>query len=337
MKSMAEVLEKTKKQLNKSSINCNICAQGDELIIAVARCIECADYLCDTCNKSHGRMKLSNSHKCVKLTGDIEKDYKMAIDNLAQRNIDCTEHNNQPLKFYCKTDKTVVCTDCWNFNHNGHNCVKIEDVAEEEIQNAFASIGQRKDFLENQAKMSYDLTDTQQQKLEKILSSIQSDCRAMIKELEKYFNKLQSKAKKAHKTIIEQIQSQRSDIELERGDTERTLHYMTSLQKYGHPVEIVNSSADIKQKLQDWSSKLLSADFEHHEKSLDMGSYQPGHLDISKLRQFLTSHDETSVKTSATSLQSKRSQLGPLSVPKARRVLPSTDKEEDISTDTIPF
>ncbi|CAH1787729.1 unnamed protein product [Owenia fusiformis] len=310
MQSLAEALERTKKQLNKSSINCDICAQGDELRPAVARCIECAEYLCNTCDKSHGRTRLLKSHQRVKLTGDIEKDSKIAIDGLVQRNIDCTEHNDQPLKFYCKTDKTIVCRDCCITDHSGHSCVKIENVAKEELRNVSALIGlaiQRKDLLEKQLKNSENLTDIQGKKLQKLLSSIKSDRKAKITELERYFDKLESGAKEVHNNTVKQMKSQRSDIELQRGVTESTLLHLTSLQKHGHPVEIVTSSADIKQKLQDWSSMPLSVDLKPHLNSLDIGTYKPGHLDVSKLGQILTFTDKASDKTSATSFQSKKS------------------------------
>ncbi|CAH1775523.1 unnamed protein product [Owenia fusiformis] len=310
MKSMAEALERTKKQLGKSSINCDICAQGKQNTCAVARCIECAEYLCDACDKYHGRIKLLKSHKRVKLTGDPELDSKIAIDSLVQRNIDCPEHNDQPLKFYCKKDKTIVCRDCCITDHSGHSCVKIEDVAKEELRNVSALMGlaiQRKDILEKQLRNSDTLKDTQGKKLQKLLSSIKSDRRAMQSELDKYFNKLERDAKEVHNTTVKQTESQISDIELQKGVIESTLLHLNSLQKHGHPVEIVNSSADIKQTLQHWSSMASCVDIEPYDKSLDIGTYIPGHLDVSKLGQVLTSTDKTHVIVSATSLHSKES------------------------------
>ncbi|CAH1780179.1 unnamed protein product, partial [Owenia fusiformis] len=236
MKSLAEALERIKEQLNESSINCDICAQGKQHTHAVSRCIECAEYLCDTCDKCHGRMRSTKSHKRVKLTGDTEKDSKIAIDSLVQRNIDCTEHNDQPLKFYCKTDKTIVCRDCCITDHSGHSCVKIEDVAKEELRNVSALVGlaiQRKDLLDKQLKNSDDLTGTTEQKLQTLLSSIKSDRRAMISELDRYFNKLERDAKEVHNNTLKQIKSQRSDLELQRGVTESTLLHLTSVQKHG--------------------------------------------------------------------------------------------------------
>ncbi|CAH1782590.1 unnamed protein product [Owenia fusiformis] len=330
MKSMAEALERTKKQLNESSINCDICVQDDQHTHAVARCIECAEYLCNTCDKSHGRMRSSKSHKHVKLTGDTEKDSKIAIDCLVQRNIDCTEHSDQPLKFYCKTDKAIVCRDCCITDHSGHSCVKIEDVAKEEIRNVSALIGlaiQRKNLLEKQLKISDNLTETQGQKLQKLLSSIKSDRRAMQSELDKYFNKQERDAKEAHNNTLKQVESRRTDIELKKGITESTLLHLMSLQKHGHPVEIVNSSADIKQTLQDWSSMPLRVDSEHQDKSLDIGTYKPGHLDISQLGHIVTSTDKASVKASATSLQCKESPK--LCMPNLHRTEHLVDKKSE--------
>ncbi|CAH1800132.1 unnamed protein product [Owenia fusiformis] len=312
MKSMAEALEKAKQE-DEKDIECDTCMQGEEHSSAVARCVECAEYLCETCQKYHGRMRSTKSHKCIKLTGDLEKDSKIVIDSLVHRNIECPKHTDQPLKFYCKTHKTPVCRDCCMTDHSGHPCVNIEDVAKEELHKISTVIGlaiQKKDLLESKLRTAFNLTEIQGEKFKTLLRSIKSDRRAAQDELNKHFKKLESDAKDLQNKTVKQIKSHTSGIEHQKGVTESTLHHITSLQKYGHPIEIINSRADVEQTLQNWSAISSTSDLDALEKDIQIVRYKHRCLDTTKLGHIISTTDNAHTnRASVTSIKHKRKKM----------------------------
>ncbi|CAH1795691.1 unnamed protein product [Owenia fusiformis] len=307
MKSMAEALEKAKQE-DEKDIECDTCMQGEDHSSAVTRCVECAEYMCEICEIYHGRMRSTKSHQCVKLTGDPERDAKIAIESLGQRNVDCSKHAEQPLEFYCKTHKIPVCRDCCITDHFGHPCVEIDDVAKAELRKVSALMGlatQRKNLLESQLGTSVDLTDAQGKKFTELLNSINFDRQAAQNELDKHFNKLERDVQDLQDKTIKQIESQRSHLEQQKGITETTLLYVTTLQKYGHPIEIMKSRADINQILQNWSPMTSTADFDTLAKSLEKIRYQPRRLDVSKLGHIISASDKGQTRVSVTTVKRK--------------------------------
>ncbi|CAH1786983.1 unnamed protein product [Owenia fusiformis] len=302
MNSIVDTVERTKKRIQKE-IDCDSCMEEDQQEHAVVRCIECAENLCKICEKYHRRIKSTKSHELVELTGNPENDLSIIIEGLSKRNIDCPKHPDQSLQLYCKADKIPVCRECCIARHSGHQCVKIEQVANTEMQNISATIKlgfTQKEFLDQQIKSSTDVIATEKEKFQKLLMSMRSDHHAIRIEIALWFQKLEKAVFSLHNKTINQIESQRYTIECKKSVTESTLLNLTSLKKYGHPVEIVNSSTEIKQTLHDWSSSNLEDDFEPHNTSI----FEPGYLDTSQ--ESILRYNKPQVRVlSVPSLQNK--------------------------------
>ncbi|CAH1787294.1 unnamed protein product, partial [Owenia fusiformis] len=283
LKSMAEALEKNKKPLEKSDINCDICELGEQYSCAVAKCIECDQYLCKVCEKCHSRMKDTKSHQCIQLTGGAEEDPDIVEESLIQKKNVCSKHFSQPRKFYCKTHKIPLCKDCLS-EHLQCPCIMIKDVAQAEMKNVFklkGLINQRKDLIDKHLKTSNNLIKTQQQKLSELLNAITSNQRDMQSVFDKHFNSLKSEAKALFDINVKRIQSRLSDIELQQGVNDCTFHHLNLLQE--DHVELISLSADIQQRLQDWSTMPSVLASKHFDKSLQTHAYKPGYLDVSEL------------------------------------------------------
>ncbi|CAH1793661.1 unnamed protein product [Owenia fusiformis] len=297
--SMVEILENQLSRDKNLKANCDICAQEGDDVPAVSRCVECAENLCQACNKSHKRSQGTRSHNMYDLTGDPEKDARLALDNYVKRNIQCPKHQDQPLKFFCSKDKAIVCTHCCITEHPGHKCEAIEEAADKEKQNISALFGlanQRKELFEKFIQDSSDMLQSYQGNRESLLKEIDTDHAAKCKELDEHFaklhkeldeqlarrhkeqnenhKKLQNEAKAVAHEKTKVIQAKQNQHELEKGIAESTLLHLTALIKHGHPVDIMNSSTDTAKKLQDWGRIP-----EEDEDPVDKYTYQPGTLD----------------------------------------------------------
>lgn len=102
---------------------------------AVARCIDCANYLCLNCVMAHQFMHCFEGHRVLNLGGSNEsnnqKDENNKPNNLVITNgsgnnglgsndekaVYCPRHKVEILKYYCRTCTTPICKECTMLEH----------------------------------------------------------------------------------------------------------------------------------------------------------------------------------------------------------------------------
>src|SRR6218665_12551 len=87
------------------------------------RCFECKDNYCDSCVKVHQFQKLSRNHHLIKTGSETSSEMKLTIAT-----IDCTEHPQKPLDYYCVDCKKIVCASCFVESHSSHKCQDVTKV-----------------------------------------------------------------------------------------------------------------------------------------------------------------------------------------------------------------
>ncbi|XP_053390551.1 uncharacterized protein LOC128553429 [Mercenaria mercenaria] len=97
------------------SHNCGPCETDKDHIEAYGYCIDCEDYLCNVCFKSHGKNKASRHHTL--LTYD-----EISTENVSQLKTStctdiCTVHKKESVKFFCSKHKVLGCNDCMTLGH----------------------------------------------------------------------------------------------------------------------------------------------------------------------------------------------------------------------------
>ena len=97
------------------TIACDPCEYDHISKKAAAYCHECAEYLCEWCKTSHGKLKLTRSHKL--LSGELMPPKRLAavempvIDTVL---CSCTKHE---VTVYCKEHCSLVCVNCRTLHH----------------------------------------------------------------------------------------------------------------------------------------------------------------------------------------------------------------------------
>ncbi|CAH1781305.1 unnamed protein product [Owenia fusiformis] len=137
---IVDIVDRKRKLNEGDTIECDICIQDNLHSPALARCMECAENMCQACKRAHGLSRGTKSHELYKLTGNADEDSKTALAHLSSRNINCSEHPDQPLLFFCKEDKIPVCRDCCITEHSKHESVKIETISEPEKERIAALV-----------------------------------------------------------------------------------------------------------------------------------------------------------------------------------------------------
>ncbi|XP_018083505.1 transcription intermediary factor 1-beta isoform X2 [Xenopus laevis] len=94
------------------------CTSCDDNTVANSYCVECTEWLCETCVEAHQRVKYTKDHT-IKVKSSSKKETGRAVY--------CPVHKNEPLMLYCETCDTLTCRDCQLQGHKDHQYQFLED------------------------------------------------------------------------------------------------------------------------------------------------------------------------------------------------------------------
>lgn len=133
--------------IERMILDCTSCKTEEK---AVARCADCAQFLCPNCVSAHQYMRCFENHKVVKFE-EIKQIYKQNLIKLSENCVDnettssiniqidcgvpihkplfCKSHSNESLKFFCNTCQVAICSDCVATYHpsQSHTYERITD------------------------------------------------------------------------------------------------------------------------------------------------------------------------------------------------------------------
>lgn len=110
---------------------------------AVARCVDCANYLCPNCVMAHQFMHCFEGHRVVNLSEMKDESKNGLISNSlinseknGQKNSVCLRHIGEVLKYYCRTCSIPICKECLTLEHQAgiHEYEHIQDAAPKQIE-----------------------------------------------------------------------------------------------------------------------------------------------------------------------------------------------------------
>ena len=106
------------------------CSNCDKNNPATRYCLVCQAFLCATCFEYHQRFKVTKGHRNVL----IDKLQAQDVQELIHRPAMCSQenHEDQPLEFYCKDCKVLICQKCSIVSHNWRHLVTETQKAAQE-------------------------------------------------------------------------------------------------------------------------------------------------------------------------------------------------------------
>ena len=240
---------------------------------AVARCVDCANYLCSNCVMAHQFMHCFEGHRVLNLN-DVKEESKNGLTNGtvsgADKAIVCQRHKNELLKYFCRTCNVPICKECIAMEHpNGlHEYEHINDAAPKQLE----AIG----YAIQEAK------------------SKATDIRNVLKNVEHASSRLQIQYHKAQNEINETFMFYRSMLderkqellkELESVFSARQISIAVATQKGQENVEQILKTCEFVEKLNKCSTSVV--DILMFRKILD-----------NKLQSLLTHNVDSSVQSS---------------------------------------
>ena len=129
--SVVRLVEIVRLQEKVSSEVTPICQNCEDEEKAVLSCIECTIFLCEFCEKSHKKTKVTKGHKICSFDEMRNGNDDMA-SMLPEKVKLCTTRHPKPLELYCICEKVFICQICAITDHRDHKYGSISKIIEEE-------------------------------------------------------------------------------------------------------------------------------------------------------------------------------------------------------------
>ena len=185
----AEVAQLSRKIHSKEEKSCDQCIDKSNGP-ATSFCMECSEFLCESCSKHHIAWRKTFNHELQPVGGD-QLDSKAV--NVPHKPMNCQLHEDEILKFYCETCSALICRDCRDLHHKGHSVDRVEQMAEKEkiaLKSTRGSADQAKAKLDSAITHGNEVIQHIQSKQKSIEEGIDSTFKALDDALQSIIQKI---------------------------------------------------------------------------------------------------------------------------------------------------
>lgn len=236
---------------------------------AASKCLDCNKLLCKTCVDLHRETKVTKNHSIFDC--EIEKD------------IECKEHKEEAVRFYCEPCETCICVLCTFNEHKDHEITSFTDAVvkyKEAIQNLLDNCKSKIDLYDSQlitlGKCETLIKAAEQQIRDTAIQFI-ADVRSREKELIDDLHQLYGADLMKHVDQRNELQ-----VNLEAVKSTCTL---TELVLKGKDIELLLLKKQVQEKLTALNDIELNTLPDNVAKEV---TFQPGSLDLGTLEDLGT-------------------------------------------------
>ena len=170
----------------ESEQSCGSCDSKEQ---AEAYCHQCDAGLCSLCIKSHKSMRGLRDHKVEALTS--------ISTSLTSSLVYCTDHSDEVLKYYCTTCSSLICHECYMFEHKEHKYCRIQEamkVENADITNSLPSL-----------KKAHSTVSQSKEKVESVMLSITNRKEAIKSHINDIFQSIIAALEKRHQELLKEV------------------------------------------------------------------------------------------------------------------------------------
>ena len=239
-----EVIEYAVKIEDSSEVACDRCMDSSENKATVF-CGHCCKFLCSKCKEDHLRHREKYKHKLISI-GTKQEDFMSLFDSIPHKATHCEIHNDEVLKFFCKTCNKLVCRDCLILQHNGHKYDRVEHVAEKskkELKCLATEAEAASDKLQSSISEVNEMMKQIARKKKTIDELIHSECQKLYEAVEARKNALLAENKEMSLQKVSALQNQEvSMTNLKQSIKDLNSKTKKALDVY-YPVELLSTQS----------------------------------------------------------------------------------------------
>ena len=230
------------------------CSSCDSSPSANSRCVDCGEFLCESCFSVHMRIRQTKEHKVLK----IHELWASKNDDVLHRPAYCSRHHTEQLRYLCETCNEAACRDCLIIEHRQHKYDYIQDSKKIPKQRAaleklLVQVQKNLPSLEGSIQEIRGISDTLEGRLSTVRAEIREATLNTIRLVKEKERKLLHEAEMAHKDKTKTLKRQLETLEFEYAKFKSSCGFSEQVLKYANGVELLSLKPHITKRLQELS------------------------------------------------------------------------------------
>ena len=259
--------------------NCDSCHAFGITTKATKICLGCFELFCISCSLGRHSGKLYNGHKVRDL--DDENECHIRVKGLEEFGVlkqysFCSDHDQRPFEYYCKTDNSFCCAKCLVINHR--KCDDITDMQnialENDIRDELGMTLESLDKLSTFAKQARNIAKKSEEDIKTQLENVRKSLEEIRRKVNDLVDALDASATDQAKAIIKAVGLRREQETETLSEAIDGLATCSSLidkaLEYGNTCQYYGVLRDVKEKIQWYRAVIMdtSDNFENVELEL---------------------------------------------------------------------
>ncbi|XP_002741656.1 tripartite motif-containing protein 2-like [Saccoglossus kowalevskii] len=240
---------------SNEATKCNVCDKD-----AAVRCYDCADFLCEDCEKVHKKMKLGKGHRMTSLQEFIDSISDMQNSLLKRSSLMhptvCSDHEGFLMEQYCETCDIPVCDKCTTTEHKypQHHVTPLQESVSRQFNHLERLLRETEKKI---PPLQQSLTDVRA-----VLMDIETQCdfaeiklrdrvRREIEQLRKLENDLVDEME--HKILGKRAVLDEQFQRLQQGlnNIHDSCDFTENMLKFGNPLDMIGLNSELENRLQE--------------------------------------------------------------------------------------
>ncbi|BFZ05146.1 hypothetical protein BsWGS_08185 [Bradybaena similaris] len=223
---------------------CTACEENQE---AGFYCLQCEEWLCDSCVDAHKRVRITKDH-----TISPKNEVKVVTNKSPwEQLMMCKQHKQEQLKFFCEKCEMLTCRDCQLMDHKEHKYQFLDHAAEQykaRLKGSLALMGEKRtklaasrDEIEQKLQNCKEQKDTLQQDILKQADILVKGIRQAVWGV---LSNLASFTDAATKRLNKEI----DDVSDLIGKFDHCIQFMEDILKEGSSMSLLYSKGNVETK-----------------------------------------------------------------------------------------
>ncbi|KAL3886957.1 hypothetical protein ACJMK2_026913 [Sinanodonta woodiana] len=238
---------------------CDPCSSEEQSIIAMGFCVECREYLCESCINAHKKIKIAKGHRILTID-EISK----SPDIIMNLNVSssCTIHTDKEIEYFCKDHKTVCCVKCSIIDHR--SCSELVDLKtnaksalEEDPRDVFEILRRIEDFLMSHMQTSKSNIKRLETQTNEIVSTIKNAREQVNKLFDVIENYVEEKGRQLYKEESIKLNDLNQECQSQLTAVQGSRKLLDAILRLGNETHVFLTARQIQTQLTNYREQIV--------------------------------------------------------------------------------
>ncbi|XP_068155302.1 E3 ubiquitin-protein ligase TRIM33 isoform X1 [Drosophila tropicalis] len=231
-----------------ANIQCSSCSDG---AVATSWCVDCSEYICDSCVQAHQRLKITKDHT-IKPKDEANNEQLAGTAGVDKLHM-CQLHTQEKLSLFCETCDKLTCRDCQLSDHRDHKYKFAHEIATESRQ-ALSTLVSEINYKRFLLSSATKVIDDRQQLIHDKKKDLIKEITAMVVKITNTVNmrgkQLVMRLNEVCDSKLKVLVEKKETLQLLSDNTDHCIEFMQNALEKGSDFAILSSKKSLIRHLQ---------------------------------------------------------------------------------------